>query len=148
MSLLARRRKMARKIKTRDALWQSLQNRSSIDKLFVGATSLADVIELLATTWVSTQPEDTDQEVPLPEALHQGLAHCLGALEAKQELTQSEYLLVSVAKVVIKDDVGWTANSDTQRKAIAELCESIGVQLCQRRRSGMNMLSPGSHPKT
>lgn len=138
---------MARKMKARDALWQDLQNRPGIDELFVGASTLADVIALLATVWVGTQAEEAHTEISLPGALHPGLLHCRNVLNSARDLSQAEHLLVSVARVVIEEDTDWPADSRVPREAIIELCESIRLQQRQHRRSGMNMMNPGKHPE-
>ena len=140
MSLLARRRAMTRKLALKERLRREFSGSGEIEKLFGGAASLDEVIDLLATIFLRSAPEEqAEAHPPLAQILVAGLLHCRERLNSDQLLTQSDYLLVSLAETVAAAPDCGQESQLRGRDLITGECRAIHKQLRTRRREQMNM---------
>ena len=140
MSLLARRRAMTRKLALKERLRREFSGSGEIEKLFGGAASLDEVIDLLATTFLhSASEEQAEAHSSLAQILVAGLVHCRERLNSDQLLTQAEYLLVTLAETVAAAPDCGPESQLRGRDLITCECRAIHEQLRNRRREQMNM---------
>lgn len=140
MSLLAQRRMFTCRLQAKRRLHGVLQGHPAVDGLFVGATSLQDVIDMVVESWIVQHPDRAGDDITLPAALAAALAQCSHTLQARRDFTQREHLIVSVARVVLEDETFWPVEREGTRGALRQRCDGLLDDLQQRRRSEMNMM--------
>jgi hypothetical protein len=140
MSLLARRKLLGYRLQAKRRLNDVLQGHAAVEGLFAGATSLQDVIDMLAESWIVQHPDKEGDDISLPAALAAALAQCSYTLHARRDFTQREHLIVSLARVVLEDKAFWPVELEDARSALSLRCDGLRDELQQRRRSEMNMM--------
>lgn len=117
---------MAEKLRLMERLRLALAGRPDVQALFVGATSLDNVLSLLASLYLTGKAGGQAGE--LETVLMCGIEHCHQRLESDQALTQPELLVVSVAEQVA-----------VETGELAAACAAVRSKQRHRRREGMNM---------
>jgi len=138
VSLLALRKKMRLRNSLLEVIAARLDTDEDVQGLFVAATSLEDVLGLVATAAADAANDvgGCEAEPALAALFCPVLKRCGDILQAGGELSQPECLAISLAELVLER----ASPGEDGYELACQLCSRARELQRQRRRGRMNML--------